>query len=418
MVSSPLQQQIRSLKQKVRKDSRRKDEEFRVGIEIEACLIDRNSGLPVDAKPLINRMRDKKHALDFEYAKCQFEYRTEHLPIDKLDTLNTLLEEFVEELGIEIRKAYSRSGRDVVPVFLGANPSPGILRDDWVADKPRYRALAKWQAKIPDVEIEGQRFRALQSAYAIQGFHFHLQGRNPGYAANMFNHILALIPSLILLSANSRLFAGKVFSIHEPRLFIYDQTEQQNSGFPTISRYLDGVEDYIDHVSARKGIVGKNFFELVKDRHDDARIRFRGGGYRVETRVGSVQPTPRTLMAIIEFFVGYLHRAIEDNRQLRPLSVLREERHSIVRYGYHAKTHFNVIDTARHHLSVAQKGLADLGIKRQFLNILEQRLENRTTPGEYVARLWQSRYNGSTKDTLSEVVSVIWDKTRNNTPIV
>jgi gamma-glutamyl:cysteine ligase YbdK (ATP-grasp superfamily) len=406
------------LKQKVRKDSCRKDENFRVGIEIEVCLIDRKSGLPVDAKPLISRMKRKKHALDFEYGKCQFEYRTEHLAIDKLDTLNRLLEDFVEVLGIEIDRTYSKSGQDVVPAFLGANPSPGILGDEWVTDKPRYRDLAKWQSNMPDVEMEGHRFKALHSAYAIQGFHFHLQGSDPSYAAMMFNHILGLIPSLILLGANSRLFAGRVFSIHEPRLYIYDQTEQQNSGFPAISRYLDGVEDYIDYITSREPIIAKDFFEMVKDRHDDARIRFTGGRYRVETRVGSVQPTAKTLMAMIEFFVGYLHQAAEENRQLRPLSSLREERNSIVRSGYHAKTHFNILDTARNQLSVAHKGLADLGIKRQFLNILEQRLENRTTPGDYVGKLWQSKLNGSTRETLSEVLSEIWDKTKNNTPIV
>ena len=86
----------------------------------------------------------------------------------------------------------------VYPVFLGANPSPQILREELITNKPRYKKLAKWQSKIPDVEIDGLKIRALQIATAIQGFHLHLQGQNPVHTALMFNHILNIIPSAIL----------------------------------------------------------------------------------------------------------------------------------------------------------------------------------------------------------------------------
>jgi gamma-glutamylcysteine synthetase len=233
----------------------------------------------------------------------------------------------------------------------------------------------------------------------------------------MFNHILNLIPSVILLGANSRLFAGRVFSLHEPRIFMYDQSEQQNSGFPGVARYLDGVEDYIDYIVSRRPVVAKDYFELVKERHDDARIRLNTGFYRVETRVMSVQPTPHTMMAMIEFFIGYLHRAIHEGRQLRPLATLREERQSVVRSGFNARTHLNVVDTAKSQVDTAQKGLSDLGIKPQFLNILERRIENRNTAGEHVARLWQSKFDGDVEGALQEVIADIWDKTKNNRPI-
>jgi gamma-glutamyl:cysteine ligase YbdK (ATP-grasp superfamily) len=254
-------------------------------------------------------------------------------------------------------------------------------------------------------------------AAAIQGFHLHLQGKNPHFTAQMFNYILNLIPSVILLGANSRLFGGKVFSFHEPRIYLYDQSEQQNSGFPSISRYLDGVEDYIDYIISRKPVVAKDYFEMVKERHDDARIRINTGFYRVETRVMSVQPTPKTMMAMIEFFTGYLHRAIHEERELRPLSAVREERQAVIRSGFNAKSHFNIIETVRSQLAYARKGVSDLGIKPDFLNILEKRLENKTTAGEYVARLWQTKFNGSIEETLPEVVADIWERTKNNQPI-
>ena len=413
-----IHRQAASLKKRAHRDARKKhDENFRVGIEIEACLVDHRGGL-VDAGPLIKAFHRSRHKLDYEYARCQFEFKTEHVSMHDLADLNARFEEFIEQLDKKINKVYPNE--QVIPVFLGANPSSAILsyNGDWVTDKPRYRRLAKWQSShISNVEIEGKSIKALHAAYAIQGFHFHLQGRDPDYTAEMFNHILNLIPAAILLGANSRLLAGRIFSMHEPRIYLYDQTEQQNSGFPAISKYLRNVDDYIDYIISRKPIIAKNYFEMVKERHDDARIRLNGPGYRVETRIMSVQPTPKALMAMIEFFTGYLYRAIHESRELRPLASLREERQSVIRSGFHAKTHFNIIDTVRHHLAFAHKGLQDLGVKKEFLSILDRRLENKTSPGDYVARLWESKFNGSINDTVAEVANHIWQRTKSNNPI-
>jgi gamma-glutamylcysteine synthetase len=410
--TSSIIKQAEELKARVRSHASRIDENFKVGVEIEICLID-SKGTPVDAKPIIELLR-QYHDIDFEYGICQLEYRTEPVSFERLAELNLQFEEFIEHLDIIVNKVYKN---DIFPVFLGSNPSPHILKGGLITKKPRYLRLARWQNRIPDVEIDGQKFKALHVAAAIQGFHLHLQGKNPNFTAQMFNHILNLIPSVILLGANSRLFAGKVFSLHEPRIYLYDQSEQQNSGFPSISRYLGGVEDYIDYIISRKPVVAKDYFELVKERHDDARIRINTGFYRVETRVMSVQPTPKTMMAMIEFFTGYLHRAIHEERELRPLPAIREERQAVVRSGFNAKTHFNIIETVRSQLAYARKGISDLGIKPDFLNVLEKRLENKTTAGEYVAKLWQTKFNGSIEQTLPEVVAEIWERTKNNQPI-
>ncbi|HJU95872.1 MAG TPA: hypothetical protein VJ643_07545 [Nitrososphaera sp.] len=410
--ASNIIRQAEELKARVQSHSSRIDENFKVGVEIEVCLID-GKGTPVDAKPVIELLR-RYHDIDFEYGICQLEYRTEPVSFESLAQLNLEFEEFIEHLGLIVNKVYKNN---VFPVFLGSNPSPHILNDGLITNKPRYLRLARWQKRIPDVEIDGQKFKALHVASAIQGFHLHLQGKNPNFTAQMFNHILNLIPSVILLGANSRLFAGRVFSLHEPRIYLYDQSEQQNSGFPSISRYLGGVEDYIDYIISRKPVVAKDYFELVKERHDDARIRINRGFYRVETRVMSVQPTPKTMMAMIEFFTGYLHRAIHEEQDLRPLPAIREERQAVVRSGFNAKTHFNIIETVRSQLAYARKGISDLGVKPDFLNILEKRVENKTTAGEYVARLWQTKFNGSIEQTLPEVIADIWERTKNNQPI-
>ena len=52
--------------------------------------------------------------------------------------------------------------------------------------------------------------------------------------------------------------------------------------------------------------------------------------------------------------------------------VLREERMAVVRSGYDATSHFNIMDTVRSQLDFAKKGLNDFGLKEEFLNLLEK----------------------------------------------
>jgi gamma-glutamyl:cysteine ligase YbdK (ATP-grasp superfamily) len=414
-LSHSIQRQVQELKDRVHHDAERIDETFKVGVEVEACLLDKK-GIPVSAEPLIKELQGTTYEIDYEYGNCQFEYKTSPVGMNNLEYLNIVFEQFIENLDKFIKKVYME--KEVIPVFLGANPSPEIMKEGLITDKPRYNKLATWQNNIPDVEIEGNKFRAAYVATAIQGFHLHLQGKNPTNTAIMFNQILNIISSAIVLGANSRLFAGRVYSLHEPRIHLYDQSEQQNSGFPAIPRYLDGVENYIDYITSRDPNNTKDYFTLEKERHDDARIRIGPDSYRVETRIMSVQPTSKSLMAMAEFFIGYLSRAIHEERELRPLSTLREERMAAVRYGYNAKTHFNIIDTIRSQLDFARKGLSDLGMNVGFLDILDKRLENRNSPGEYVAKIWSEKFNGSVNQTIYEIISDIWQKTKENQPIV
>ena len=405
---------IQELKERVHQDAGRTDENYRIGVEIEGCLLD-NKAIPVNAEPLIKELEGSIYEIDYEYGRCQFEYKTFPVGMDNLDYLNIVFENFMENLDKSIKKVYKE--KEVIPVFLGANPSPEIMKEGMITDIPRYNKMASWQNNLPNVEIDGNKFNAAHVATAIQGYHLHLQGKNPKNTAIMFNHILNILPSAILLGANSRLFAGRVYSLHEPRIYLYDQSEQQNSGFPAIPRYLDGVENYIDYIASREQNTTKDYFTLEKERHDDARIRIGTDSYRVETRIMSVQPTPKSLLAMVEFFIGYLSRAIHEERELRSLPTLREERMATVRYGFNAKTHFNIIDIVRNQLNFARKGLSDLGINVGFLDILDKRLENRVSPGEYVARIWSEKFNGSVNHTVYEIISDIWQRTKENQPI-
>lgn len=422
---SVLEKQVKELKLKIRKDRLKYDELFKVGIEVEGCLLD-DKAVPVNAEDLIEELSGSSFfertgcMIDYEYGSCQFEFKTPPLTFRNLSKINELYEEFIiENLNIALGKVFKN--RNVIPVFLGANPSPYVLNDSIVTNNERYIKLFKWQSTFSDIEFEGKRIRPSHVAAAIQGFHFHLQSRNPVHAVQMFNHILNLIPSSILLGASSKLFAGTIFSYHEPRIYLYDRSEQQDSGFPAIPRYLDNMEDYIEYIKSRKPDTATDYFQLEKERHDDIRIRLNSEFYRVETRIISVQPTPKSLMAMIEFFIGYLYHVISGKSSikdlLRPLSTIREERVFSIQNGFGGKSHINLKDSLTIQLDYAKKGLSELGIRPEFIYILEKRLDNKMAPSVYVGNLWNKYFNGHIDQTISEIILEVWQRTKNNNPI-
>ena len=178
-------------------------------------------GMPVNANPLIKELEGTKYKVDYEYGICQFEYKTLPIPMDRLLDLNTEIEDFIEYLDKSIQKVWRNNNNEVIPVFLGGNPSPLIFKDGLITDKPRYNQLARWQSKIPNVEIDGQKLKALHVATAIQGFHLHLQAQNPIHTAQMFNHILNLIPSaIVLVQIVDFLVARYIYSINYDSFYI------------------------------------------------------------------------------------------------------------------------------------------------------------------------------------------------------
>jgi hypothetical protein len=77
-----------------------------------------------------------------------------------------------------------------------------------------------------------------------------------------------------------------------------------------------------------------------------------------------------------------------------------------------------MVDTIKVQLDYARKGLSDLNVKPEFLNILDSRVKNRISPSEYVASLWDKKFNGSVDQTIFEVISHIWERTKKNEPIM
>ena len=145
-----IETQAEDLKLRARKDSARYDPLFKVGTEVEACLLD-DKGNSVNASPLIKELQNSKFfqnsgcMIDYEYGSSQFEFKTSPISITNLLDLEIIYEEFIlEHLEKAIKNVYKE--KIVIPVFLGGNPSPNVLQDNIVTDKDRYKKLFEWQS--------------------------------------------------------------------------------------------------------------------------------------------------------------------------------------------------------------------------------------------------------------------------------
>lgn len=62
---------------------------FRIGIEIEICLVDSQARV-VDARPLIEKLKEAEYQVGYEHGSCQFEFRTPPMDIKNIFELNML----------------------------------------------------------------------------------------------------------------------------------------------------------------------------------------------------------------------------------------------------------------------------------------------------------------------------------------
>ena len=90
---------------------------------------------------------------------------------------------------------------------------------------------------------------------------------------------------------------------------------------------------------------------------------------------------------------------------------------STIRSGFNAQGVFDFTESIMLELDFAKKGLYDLNVNPEFIDILYRRLENKTSAGEAVVNMWDKKFNGSLEETTVEVISEIWDHTKKNKPV-
>ncbi len=396
-------------------------EDYIFGIEIEGALVDKE-GKPLSVKEIIPQLNRIYQDFDFggEAGACQLEIRSppRNFSSDMLREKEEYLMDAIEDI-VEIAEKVHKT--EAIFLLLGANPHPEVLSDKWISDSKRARKMAEWRSKFPDIRIANRIIRPEHIALAIQSIHIHIQGKGPHDVADKFNRLLYMVPEHIALAANSPIIGGEVVDYAEARLLLYEMADGGNAGLPKLKNYPIDFIEYGEYVASFKPILAKTLTEMIKERHEDNRIRFEIP-FRVENRVCATQCTIRENMALIEYIIGRLKYAQRWSRQAFPsLKEIEINRIEAIKNSIKGKFIWGgkAVKAREYLLSSiekAEKGVRTFGIRPRYLHILRRRVEKGKTSADVVKR-WFKR-GDSEEERIAYLVNRIWEHTKKNKCII
>ncbi|MCD6447974.1 MAG: hypothetical protein J7L58_02875 [Thermoplasmata archaeon] len=396
-------------------------EDYIFGIEIEGALVDKE-GKPLSVKEIIPQLNRIYQDFDFggEAGACQLEIRSppRSFSPEMLREKEEYLMDAIEDI-VEIAEKVHKT--EAIFLLLGANPHPEVLSDKWISDSERARKMAEWRSQFPDIRIANRIIRPEHIALAIQSIHIHIQGKGPQDVADKFNRLLYMIPEHIALAANSPVIGGEVVDYAEARLLLYEMADGGNAGLPKLKKYPIDFIGYGEYVASFKPILAKTLTEMIKERHEDNRIRFEIP-FRVENRVCATQCTIRENMALIEYIIGRLKYAQRWSRQAFPsLKEIEINRIEAIKNSIRGKFIWGgkSVEAKEYLLSSiekAEKGIRAFNIRPRYLHILKRRVEKRKTSADIVKRWF--RRGDSEEERIAYLVNRIWEHTRKNKCII
>jgi len=392
------------------------------GIEFEGVLTD-NQGNPLDTHKLIPLLNEAYQGFEFgeEAGACQLEIRSfpREYSTEALREIEEYLIDVIEDI---VDLAEKIHGTESIFLLIGSNPHPSAFSDKWISETERARKMASWRSQFPPIKVGDKEIRPEHVALCIQSIHLHIQGKSPPDVADKYNRLLYIIPEHVAISANSPIMAGEILDYAESRLLLYEQADGGNAGFPKLKKYPTSLIDYGEYLLSFQPIFGSSLTSLVKERHEDARIRFEIP-FRVENRVCPMQCTMKENMALIEFTVGRLKYAQRWSRQDFPsLKEIEINRIEAIRKSIKGEFIWNgksipTKDYLMESIEKAEKGLKTLGCKPRYLDLIKRRVQKKRTSGDVIRR-WFERSNGSIEERVAQLVNKIWEHTRKNRPLV
>ena len=397
-------------------------EDYVFGLELEGVLTD-TEGRPMEAQPLIPKLNGMYRNFEFgeEAGAAQLEIRT--LPREySTEALREIEEYLMDVIGNIVDLAEKEYGKEAIFLLLGSNPHPAAFSDRWISPTERARKMAEWRSQFPPIKVGNKKIKAEHVALCIQSVHLHIQGKSPDDVADKYNRLLYTIPEYIALSANSPIMAGEVLDYKESRLLLYEQADGGNAGFPKLKKYPITLSDYGDYLASFPYIDDSSLHSMIKERHEDARIRFEIP-FRVENRVYPMQCTMKENMALIEYTIGRLKYAQTWSRQEFPsLKEIEINRIEAIKKSLKGEFVWNgkfvdVKDYLMNGVEKAEKGVKTLGCKPRYMNIIRRRIRKRKTSGDVVRR-WYGKGSGAAEERVASLVNKIWEHTRKNSPIV
>ena len=400
---------------------RRHPQDYIFGIELEGALVNKE-GKPLDASKIIPRLNQMHHDFEFdrEAGKCQIEIRSfpREYSCYALREMEEYLHDAIHDIVELAEKVY---GDEAIFLLLGSNPHPDVLSDEWISDTARARKMAEWRSQFPPIKIGNKSIEARHIAIAIQSVHVHIQGKNPEDIVDKYNRLLYMIPEQIAISANSPIIGGEILDYREARLLLYELADGGNAGFPKLIKYPSSIIEYGEYVSSFSPIIANSLTQMVKERHEDNRIRLEVP-FRVENRVYPAQCTIKENMALIEYIIGRLKYAQRWSRQeLPPLKEIEINRIEAIKEGLKGDFIWNgkkvtILNYIMEGMEKAEKGIKALDTNVRYLNILRRRIKRKKSCADTLKR-WYAK-NDDVDEKIAYIVNRVWKHTSKNQPLI
>ena len=403
------------------KEHKHHPEDYVFGIEIEGALVDKE-GKPLEVKEIIPALNSMYNDFEFEgeAGACQLEIRSfpRKFSVEMLREKEEYLQDIIEDI-VEIAEKFHKT--EAIFLLLGSNPHPDVLSDRWISNSTRARKMAEWRSQFQSIRIGDKEIKPKHIALAIQSIHIHIQGKNPHDVADKFNRLLYMVPEHIAIAANSPIIGGNEMDYAEARLLLYEVADGGNAGLPKLKKYPVSMLEYAEYIASFKPILAKSLAEMVKERHEDNRIRFELP-FRVENRVCATQCTIKENIALIEYIIGRLKYAQRWSRQPYPsLKEIEKNRFEAIKNSCRGNFIWNGKSVkARDYLmksfEKAEKGIKSFDARPRYLHIMKRRGMKAKTSAD-VIRKW-FRKGDDEKEKIAYLVNRVWWHTRRNLPVI
>ncbi|MBY6294185.1 hypothetical protein GLU60_02240 [Nanohaloarchaea archaeon H01] len=261
----------------------------------------------------------------------------------------------------------------------------------------------------------------------ISSTQLNVQAKDMDDAIEKANIGYAIAPYITALSGNSRFVDGKDLGYSDARVELWEKAfdignfEKDDIDIGKLDEYFQDFGDYIKRMKEQPRIVNdesrKTIDEDVSEAVEDIPLDVGQGMYWkdsrikvidelrvkdeliVEFRQNSTQPTAAEDTAIHAFYLGRMAYEQEQDSDLLDIEKVNQNRYQAMRNSLDAKLYdwetgelADAEDVLESELEKASEGLREAGIKDPgYIDILEERLDQRLTPSDEVAEIYSER---------------------------
>lgn len=392
------------------------DNQYRVGFELEACLVDRNSLQPVPKNADFLEAFNDPELATMELARFNIEFNTPVFSIT--ENLFSLLHKQLKSTWAKAQATAKKLDAQVLQCGILPTLRNKDLGLENISTMKRYAALNRQilksrKGKPINLRIHGQDKLALlhddvmlESAATSFQIHFKTPLKE---ATDIYNASIMVSAPLLAASVNSPLLFGKTLW-EETRIPLFEQAVATGNNIQRVSFGGGYAQDNIlecFHENLEQYPVLLPM-EFDTDAEEFSHVRLHNGtlwrwnrpliGFnrqgtphvRIEFRCLPAGPSLIDTVANTAFYFGLCYYYANNQQKLLDFSLAKNNFYQAARHGLNAE--FNWLNEKKYSvkellleqfLPEAETGLADFGVSKkessQYLNIIRQRVKSEQT---------------------------------------